>query len=779
MMKRFCFVFLLFLVPQSSVWSAATQDAAPAAPATAPIADTERVVILFDRSSSMNAMLDGVRKIEMGRALFRQLAATSADNQNVSVRFFAGGVSDERAVNCKASAVALPFGTRDASQFESLYRDLTAKGKRTPLTHAVGLAKEDLAGWQGERRVIIISDGMDTCDEDPLAAADELGAGGIELDVIGLGDAADMAQLAEMGLASGAEFQLAGSYGDFAGAVGDMLPGMPALPPMPAAMPAGAGAGGAGGAGAGSGGAGGGSGGGSGAGAGAGAGAGMGKAAGAGAGTQPVVPLPPDQPIVVELRLKPEVDKPEDIAVEIILDASGSMAARLDGKTKMSLAMAALEKSLGALDADNVHLGLRAYGFDASVEKTPVASCPNTELLTPFASRQSGVVLDKAKALTPYGYTPIAASIQAAAADLKQFVAMKRQIVLITDGEETCGGDPIAALKEMAGMCVDVNAHIIGFDLDPKARAEMQAIAAAGCGLYLDAPTAPELEKALIEITEVVAGKAHIDWERFVNPVTGGETLETAHTLAAGAYTFEEHLAKGEKQYFHIPLTKAQRLRLVVTAQGRLVRFDRDGKLVEQPGYDFTSFWADFLRTDGTKIKGPRGRLTFRSVDPGHQEELQLLNMDDGGVYMLVHANSMLINKDTRIDLMIDDAGDLFAGQDAPDKMEELPPVITPGQSVVGHIGLEDRTDVYKMATAAGAKLSLNFNPTHSEFRYRILVRRGDTGRPFGRFNGLTGSQALAVTVPQDATSLAVEVTSQVPGNKIFSSYVFVVGETP
>ena len=724
-------------------------------------------MILFDRSSSMNGMLDGVPKIEMGRKLFRQLALENATNEHVAVRFFAGGVSETDAENCKTSKLVLPFGARKGTRFESLYQDLTAKGKKTPLTHALELAKADLVGWSGARRIILISDGMDTCGSDPLPLSDDLANSGIELDIIGLGEPAELWQLAEMGLSTGAEFQLAGSYGDFAGALGNMLPG---LPPLPSAMlaggatrggaPAGAsgspvGAGPTGGSGA----------------------SGAKSAAVAPAGAPSLAPLSPDQPIVVELRLKPEKSEPEPIAVEVILDASGSMAARLEGRSKISLAMAALEKTLGSLDAPNIHLGFRAYGFDASLEKTPEASCPNTELLTRFAPSQAGAVLDAAKALAPYGYTPIADSILAAADDLRPFDKMKRQIVLITDGEETCGGDPIAALRAIAGICVDVNAHIIGFDLDPKARAEMQAIAAAGCGMYLDAPNGPELEKALLKITEVVAEKTRIDWDRYVNPVTDGETLETAQTLTAGAYTFEHHLGKGEKQYFHIPLTEAQRLRLVVTAQGRLVRYDRDGKLVEQPGYDFTSFWADFLRADGSKIKGPQGRITFRSVDPGHQKEIQLLNMDEGGIYFLVHANSMMINKDTRIDLLIDEADDIVAGFDAPDEYDDTAPVISFGQNIVGHIGLQDRTDIYRLtAPSASGDLSLNFNATHPQFKYRIIVKRADTGRAVKRFHGRMSSQSLEFSVADGISDLILEVSSQVPGNRIFSSYTFVVG---
>lgn len=758
MHQGFWFTFLLFLVSQISAIGVQAQNL------------PERVVILFDRSSSMNAMLDGVPKIEMGRALFRQMAAESAENQHVAVRFFAGGESESDASNCQASSMALSFGTRAAGAYEGLYGALTARGKKTPLAFATALAKEDLSGWRGERRIVIISDGMDTCGEDPVPLVEQLAGEGIKLDVIGLGEGGELGQLAEMGLMGGGEFQMAGSYGDFAGAMGNMLPGLGDLPPMPPAAggsPAGAGAAaGAGGSMAGSAGQ-------------AGPAGSSAAGAGQGAGKAPVAPLPPDQPIVVELRLKPEEEKPQHVAVEVILDASGSMAGRIEGQTKMSLAMTALEKALPALESDIIHMGLRAYGFDRSVEKTPEASCPNTALLTDFAPNQAGKVLETAKALAPYGYTPIAASLKAAAQDLSVHTNKKRQLVLITDGEETCGGDPIAVLKDVAGMCVDVNAHIIGFDLDPAARAEMQAIAAAGCGEYLDAPTGGELEKALVKITELVEAKTRIDWDRYANPVTGGATVEQAVELTEGAYTFEKHLVKGEKQFFFIPTKNAQRLRFVVTAQGRLVRFDDSGELVERPGYDFTNFWAEFQRFDGKKIPGPNTRLTFRSAKPGYQEEAQYLTVDDEGVYMMVHANSMLINKDTRFDLLIDEAGDRFVQTDAPPQSDGAER-ISLGETVTGHIGLSDRADVYALPPLApGQSFEISFNPTNPSLRYKLMVRRSDTRRAISRNNGLEGPHKVTVTMPDDSPPLYLEVNSQVPANRIFSSYVFVVEQKP
>ncbi len=765
-------------------------------PADPALEKPERIVILFDRSGSMNTLLDGVRKIDMGRTLFAALSKEFEGSEYVAVRFFAGGQADTREENCKATSFVLPFGSRKIGVLEALQSELWAKGKKTPLTHAIELAHDDLKGWTGPRRIIIISDGMDTCGQDPVPAAEEFGSGGMQMDVVGLGEAADVAGLAELGLSSGASFSLASNYGEFANAMGAMLPAMSDMPPsamgdMPAGgaggMPAGAGGSGSGGSGSG-GSAGSGGGGGSGAAAGAAkAGAGgpaaaaaQAPAAGTGAGSSPPVlaPLPPDQPLKVEIKLPPdEAAAPKPVAVELILDVSGSMAAWIDGRAKMLQAMAALEKSIGALDAPHITVGFRAYGFDNTVEKTPEASCPNTDLLMPFAVGQSDNILAAARQLSPYGYTPIAASVTAAGEDLKAFADRRRQIVLITDGEETCGGDPIAAIRALADICVDTNLHIVGFDLDPKARAEMQANAAAGCGLYIDAPTAFELEEAMLKITEVVADKIDLDWGRFVNPVQGGASIDEAVTLDEGAYTFTQHLNKGEEQYFFVPLKKAQRLRIIVTAQGRIISLNKDGKLVEMKGFDFSNFWAEFKQADGEKIAGPYRQLTFRSAEPGEQKEAQILDMTGDGVYIHVRANAMMINKDTRFDLFIDEAGDVVAEYEAPDDLAPDIRTVNVYQDVVGHIGLQDRSDSFEITGIqdGSEELGVVINFTDPAFKYRVLLKNLDTERTIKRFNGLTGRQALFFDLPPDTRDVMLQIFSQMAGNKAFTSYTFVV----
>jgi Ca-activated chloride channel family protein len=62
----------------------------------------------------------------------------------------------------------------------------------------------------------------------------------------------------------------------------------------------------------------------------------------------------------------------------------------------------------------------------------------------------------------PYGQTPIAASVEEAAKvlDYRRRAAV---IVLLTDGEETCGGNPCALADTLKRDGVDTTVHVIGY----------------------------------------------------------------------------------------------------------------------------------------------------------------------------------------------------------------------------------------------------------------------------------------------------------------------------
>jgi von Willebrand factor type A domain len=180
-----------------------------------------------------------------------------------------------------------------------------------------------------------------------------------------------------------------------------------------------------------------------------------------------------------------------DRSVLLILDASGSMNARLpNGETRMAVAQRAIKGVAGFIPAQ-AQLSLRIYGARSAAGRK---NCEDTDLAVPFgpASAASGPINAAVDATKAQGYTPIAYSLGQAANDFPA-AAKERVIVLVSDGKETCQGDPVLAARALKNITV----HTIGFVVDTAARGQLQAIARATGGTYFDAPVGPELPDTL------------------------------------------------------------------------------------------------------------------------------------------------------------------------------------------------------------------------------------------------------------------------------------------
>src|SRR3954462_7415319 len=182
-----------------------------------------------------------------------------------------------------------------------------------------------------------------------------------------------------------------------------------------------------------------------------------------------------------------------DRSVLLILDASGSMNAKLpNGETRIAVAQRAI-KGVASFIPANAGLSLRIYGAQSAASQK---NCRDTHLAVPFgpASAVAAAIATSVDAAKAQGYTPIAYSLDQAANDFPAD-AKERVIVLVSDGKETCQGDPVVAAKVLAGNRITV--HTVGFVVDTAARGQLQALARATGGSYFDAPVGPELPDTL------------------------------------------------------------------------------------------------------------------------------------------------------------------------------------------------------------------------------------------------------------------------------------------
>jgi hypothetical protein len=179
----------------------------------------------------------------------------------------------------------------------------------------------------------------------------------------------------------------------------------------------------------------------------------------------------------------------------LILDASNSMWGQIDGVHKIETARSVLNELL-ADTGEGSRVGLMAYGHRSE------GACDDIEVISPIGAGTPQTLTDALAAIKPKGKTPIAAALKAAGGTFASNDA-NNNVILISDGIETCSGDPCAVAGELASAGIGARVHVVGFDVDEAARAQLQCIADAGNGKYFNARNAGELKVAVAEVKEV------------------------------------------------------------------------------------------------------------------------------------------------------------------------------------------------------------------------------------------------------------------------------------
>ena len=182
--------------------------------------------------------------------------------------------------------------------------------------------------------------------------------------------------------------------------------------------------------------------------------------------------------------------------IELILDASGSMWAKLGGSTRIEVAKDALGKIIDDLsERKGIAVGLRVYGHRTN-------DCRDTKLEIPIGPMDEKKMKAFIGKIKPKGKTPIAYSLQEAAKDFKKDFTGSKVIILVTDGLESCGGDPCAAAKVLAEKGIVSKIHVVGFGMDKKSVSKLECIVKPSGGLLLEANSAAELAKAFDTIVK-------------------------------------------------------------------------------------------------------------------------------------------------------------------------------------------------------------------------------------------------------------------------------------
>ncbi|MFD1407912.1 VWA domain-containing protein [Kroppenstedtia eburnea] len=243
-----------------------------------------------------------------------------------------------------------------------------------------------------------------------------------------------------------------------------------------------------------------------------------------------------------------EVNGPEEKQhnVTILLDASGSMAARVSGGEKMQVAKEAVRTFTSQLP-EGTHVSLIVYGHKGSNSKADQSeSCKGIEEIVEMGPYDESTLQSKLDPIRATGWTPLAGAMNQAGQRLKETEGQaENMIYVVSDGLETCGGDPVKEAKSLNQSNIKATVNIIGFDVGNKEHQALKKVAEAGGGKYFSANSKAELDTYFRN----EYAKLKLEWMKYEGDVTSQfrsqeddkrEYLRKTHNLYRDRYYKKE-----------------------------------------------------------------------------------------------------------------------------------------------------------------------------------------------------------------------------------------------
>jgi Ca-activated chloride channel homolog len=227
---------------------------------------------------------------------------------------------------------------------------------------------------------------------------------------------------------------------------------------------------------------------------------------------------------------------PGKTRILFVLDGSGSMEAAWDSEqSRMDVAKSILTRLVDSLRINpDLEIALRVYGHQSH---RSLNNCQDSRLEVPFGIKNHSAIISKIKTITPKGTTPITYSIGQAAKDFSSTAGYRNILILITDGVESCGGDPCEVSRELQKKGVFLRPYIIGLGL--KGGTVLDCV-----GKFIDSENASSFNKILNKSIETSLAKTTVSVEllnsqhkpletdidvSFVNSITRTPAYEFVH----------------------------------------------------------------------------------------------------------------------------------------------------------------------------------------------------------------------------------------------------------
>jgi len=144
----------------------------------APVAfagDKSKIMIVLDASGSMWGQIEGKAKIQIAREVIADLLRDWDPNIQLGLTAY----GHRRKGDCNDIEVLIPVGQAGPKEIIQAINSINPKGK-TPLCEAVRRAAKEMRYTEERAIVLLISDGVETCNADPCEVGAELAMGGFD-----------------------------------------------------------------------------------------------------------------------------------------------------------------------------------------------------------------------------------------------------------------------------------------------------------------------------------------------------------------------------------------------------------------------------------------------------------------------------------------------------------------------------------------------------------------------------------------------------------------------
>jgi Ca-activated chloride channel homolog len=234
-------------------------------------------------------------------------------------------------------------------------------------------------------------------------------------------------------------------------------------------------------------------------------------------------------------------EKKEMTRILFMLDGSQSMSTKWGNMQKISVAKQVLSEIIDSLkEIPHVQMALRAYGHQ---DHYTLNNCKDTKLEVGFRAKNYYLLQARLREIKPSGITPIAYSLQKAANDFPNDPDARNVVIIITDGEESCDGDPCMVSRELQKKNLILKPFVIGLGYQSELRTNLDCI-----GAYYEANTPTEFKRIMKNIVIRILDKTSVQVElldifsnptetdvvlSFFNPISKITQYNYYHTLNA------------------------------------------------------------------------------------------------------------------------------------------------------------------------------------------------------------------------------------------------------